>query len=48
MTSIIVVVAGQHDGRVRNNFLVDLSDYVGYVFVVRLIAFGPLFTLHDS
>ena len=48
MTSITVVGAVQHDGRVRGSFLVDLSDYVGYVFVIRLVAFGLLFIFHDS
>ena len=48
MTSITVVGAGQLDGRVRDSYLVHLSDYVGYVIVIRLIALGPLFTLHDS
>ena len=48
MTSITVVGAGQLDGRIRDSYVVHLSDYVGYVFVVRLIAFEPLFTLHDS
>ena len=48
MTSITVVGAAQHNGWVRDNYLVYLSDYVGYVFVVCLIASGPLFTLHGS
>ena len=48
MMSITVVGAAQHDGRVLDSYLVHLSDYVGYVFVVRLIALGPLLTLHNS